>query len=135
MCEMLSMSHRFSDLPVAIQLFFGSHEKDETLLSHVFAPEAAIIENGLLFKGSVSIALWCRNFEVRYPENWFEAIKSGRDMLRFRARMRLRGAFPGSPLELKYRIDMRDHRIATIHILEAQETKARARSGAVDGSD
>jgi hypothetical protein len=120
MCEMFSMSHRFSDLPVAMQLFFGSHEKDEALLSHVFAPDAAIIERGLLFKGSASIALWCRDFEVRYPEHWFEAIKSGGDMRRLRVRMRLRGAFPGSPLELRFRIAMRDHRIAAINVLEAR---------------
>lgn len=112
------MSPKFGDLPVAVQLFFGAHEKDAMLLAHVFAPDAIVVERERLFKGIASIVAWHRDFEARHPAHGFELLRLKRDVRQIRVRMRVRGAFPGSPLELSYRIDVRDHRIAAIHVAD-----------------
>ena len=114
------MSPRFGDLPVAVQLFFGAHEKDEILLAHLFAPDAVITERARLFKGVASVAAWHRDYESRHPAHWFELLRfSQRGARQIRARVRVRGDFPASPLELMYSIEMRDHRIVAITVCDA----------------
>lgn len=119
------MTSRFSDLPVAVQLFFGAHEKDAMLLAHVFDPDAVVTERGRLFKGIASIVAWHLDFEARHPAHWFEPLLLKRDSWRVRARMRVRGAFPGSPVDLSYRIEMQDHRIVAIHVAPVPEKRPK----------
>jgi hypothetical protein len=121
------VSPRFGDLPVAVQLFFGAHEKDAMLLAHVFAPDAIVTERKRLFKGIASIAAWHRDFEARYPGHWFETLKIAQPARsRVRTRMVLRGMFPASPLELLFAVDVREHRIAALFVSDAPVGRRRS---------
>jgi hypothetical protein len=123
----LTVSSRFGDLPVAVQLFFGAHDKDAVLLAHVFAPDAVVIERGRLFKGVASIAAWHRDFDARHPGHGFEARRIARSgTMRIRASMVVRGIFPASPLELLFAISMREHRIAELVV---SDVVAKGRRG------
>ena len=120
------MSPSFGDLPVAVQLFLGAHEKDETLLAYLFAPDAVVIERARLFKGIASVAAWHRDYEARHPAHWFELLRfSQRDARQIRARVRVRGDFAASPLDLICSIEMRDHRIVAINVCDAPIKKQR----------
>lgn len=120
------MSPRFGDLPVAVQLFFGAHEKDETLLAHLFAPDAVVTERARLFKGIASVTAWHRDYDARHPAHWVEVLGfSQRGERQIRARVRVRGDFPASPLDLLYSIQVRDHRIVAINVCDAPIKKQR----------
>ncbi|WP_152599851.1 nuclear transport factor 2 family protein [Noviluteimonas dokdonensis] len=108
------------DLPVAVRLLFGAHDKDAMLFSHVFAPGAIVTDRERLFKGIVSIVAWQRDFETRYPAHSFEPLRLARSARNVVAHMRVRGEFPGSPRKLSYRIELRDHRIVAMRVSEVR---------------
>jgi hypothetical protein len=105
--------HRF---PAAIRRYLEDTRQDDALLSQCFAPDAVVVDEGLLYVGLESIAAWQRDFRRRYPGHRLAPVSVGRRNGGLRARLRMTGPFAGSPRDFIYRFGMRGMQIASMHI-------------------
>ncbi|MET0518592.1 MAG: nuclear transport factor 2 family protein [Burkholderiaceae bacterium] len=85
------------------------------VLAHCFAPDAVVRDEGRLHSGLAAIQAWRRAARAKYRYR-AEALDASGDAAIIRVRMRLSGAFPGSPVELDYRFQLAGDKIARLEI-------------------
>ncbi|UHQ19400.1 nuclear transport factor 2 family protein [Lysobacter sp. KIS68-7] len=103
-------------LPTPIKLYLQADaDKDESLFTQCFAPDAEVRDEGRTIKGVEAIRVWKRDAKKKYQYEVhpLAALQDG-DMVSLTAR--LTGKFPGSPVELTYAFVLRDDRIASLEI-------------------
>ncbi|WP_338721115.1 nuclear transport factor 2 family protein [Devosia sp. XK-2] len=104
-----------ASIPEPIAQYFNRTDPAEAAV--LFAPDAAVRDEGQWHRGQAAIALWLRSVQERYhPRYQLQQVDMDKD--RILVTFQVSGTFPGSPAVLRqaFTIDSRQ-RIATLETL------------------
>jgi hypothetical protein len=108
------------DMPQSVARYFESEKSADTdVIPECFAQDAVVHDEGRTFRGVDAIKAWKSEAKAkyRYTAEVLAASQSGDRCL---VRARLTGDFAGSPIELSYAFTLRNDRISTLEIGNAQ---------------
>ncbi len=104
------------ELPVPLEAYFeAGNGRDIARIAECFAPDARVLDEGEWRQGLEEICRWAEEARVKY--NFIStplAVEGPADEPIVTARVE--GNFPGSPIELRYRFDLSDGKIASLSI-------------------
>lgn len=104
------------DLPEPLGVYFAAgNGPDIERLTECFTPDARVYDEGEWHEGHAAIAHWAREARKKYAYTSTPlAVEGPAEEPVVTAHVE--GNFPGSPVELRYRFDLRNGRIASLRI-------------------
>jgi len=104
------------ELPIALNdLLTGQNTRDTAALQRAFHPEAVVDDEREKYKGVAAISRWMHETTARYNMQ-VEALGYSGNAINGILQVRTTGDFPGSPLDMNYRISWSEDRIRTLRI-------------------
>jgi len=102
------------DLPAPVAAFFAP-DGDAEVAARCFSEDAVVLDERRTHHGRAAIARWRREAAAQYSFTSEPlAIQTSGDEVTVRSRVR--GDFPGSPIELRYRFTLAGDEIARLEI-------------------
>lgn len=104
------------NLPAPIQAYFDADtSNDGAALTHAFAPDAVVRDEGQSHAGHRAIAAWWRAAKAKY-RHVIEPVEMGEMDEVTSIRARVTGRFPGSPVMCTFSFRLKNDRIAGLEI-------------------
>jgi len=103
-------------LPKAIAAYFRADKKGSATVSRCFTEDAIVKDEGHTHKGRLAIKTWKETASARYSytsEPIACETKDGKTIVT----AHLTGDFPGSPVDLRYIVQLRGSKIASLEII------------------
>lgn len=103
------------NLPQPIADYFEADNQGTDTVVACFTPQAVVIDEGQMHKGLAAIAAWktAASSEFSYA---VEPIEVAQTDGRYVVTGNVSGAFPGSPVQLRYSFDLAEEKIARLEI-------------------
>lgn len=104
-------------LPEIITTYQHAHDRHDTDAAiATFGPDAAVLDDGRTYTGTDEIRAWLDRTanEYTYTRTLIGMDDHGDGS--FTVRSHLEGNFPGGQVDLRYRFEVRDGRIRSLHI-------------------
>lgn len=103
-------------LPEALMTFFAvSNGVALTQLSHCFAPNAVVMDEGQCYHGYDAIACWLHEAQQKYAYS-IEPLQCVRQGEWVTVVAKVVGDFPGSPVQLRHLFKLADDKILSLEI-------------------
>jgi hypothetical protein len=104
------------NLPPPLARYFNAERTDATdLLADIFTADAVVRDEGRAMRGLDAITAWKRDAKAKYQYS-VEPIRVSQSASTVAVLVLLTGAFPGSPIELKYTFALAGDKIASLEI-------------------
>jgi hypothetical protein len=105
------------NLPVPIAIYFAAGNQGHTeIVAHCFTPKAVVRDEGQTIEGLAAIKQWQAESKKKY-QHTVEPLEFAQKDGKAVVTNRLRGNFPGSPIELEFVFTLDGSKIATLEIL------------------
>lgn len=102
------------ELPAPLPQYFAAG--DRIASAPLFAPDAVVLDEGHVHRGSEEIAAWLGSVERRYQPR-YELIDASRDGARTVVTFKVSGTFPGSPVTLQQALVTDGDKIVSLETL------------------
>jgi hypothetical protein len=103
-------------LPPPLDAYLNAETTSDTAsLANCFAANAVVRDEGRTIEGLEAIQAWKKDTKARYQYS-VEPLNLSQDGAAVTMRVRLTGAFPGSPVELTYTFVLAGGKIASLEI-------------------
>jgi hypothetical protein len=104
------------DLPTPIAIYIDAENRGDTeALAQCFAEDAVVRDEGQTIEGLAAIKQWKAETTRKY-QHTIEPLASAQKDGKTIVTNRLRGNFPGSPIELEFVFELDDDKIASLKI-------------------
>ena len=103
------------DLPEPIAAYFDADRLDGPALARCFNDDGVVLDDGHTHRGAVQIAAWKTDSDAKYHATArpHTVVQDGRAHV---VTCNVSGAFPGSPIDLRYTFTLARGRIASLEI-------------------
>lgn len=103
------------DLPEPIAAYFDADRLDGAALARCFNDDGVVLDEGHIHRGPAQIAAWKSATQAKYD---FTARPHtlARDGRAYVVTCSVSGAFPGSPVDLRYTFNLARGRIASLEV-------------------
>jgi hypothetical protein len=104
------------NLPSPIQTYFDADERnDGDALTHVFALDAVVRDEGHSYAGREAIDAWWRDVKAKYQHVLARLDVAEKNDVS-RVRTKVTGQFPGSPVTLTFAFRLKGNQITSLEI-------------------
>ena len=103
------------NLPEPIAAYFEADRKDGDSVARCFTNDAVVKDEGGTHAGIAAIKAWKANASAKYSYTSQPIAVEGKDG-QYTVTSRLRGSFPGSPIDLRYIFRLERAKIAQLEI-------------------
>jgi hypothetical protein len=103
-------------LPSPLDIYVSAEAgTDVERLADCFASDAVVVDEGRTITGLDAIKAWKKESKTRYQYT-LQPLDVVQNKSAVKMRARLAGKFPGSPIEVTYRFELADGKIARLEI-------------------